>query len=141
MTVKDQLEQIIRLHKAINRKLAQRRALQDLATHTTSVYSDMPKQKTLADPVGHLVQRMVDLEAEVDADIDLLADMKAVVQLWFAGLADARQRNVMELRYIECLEWSQVAQASGYSARRAYQLHEAAIETLQSISVDYSSET
>jgi len=136
MTIKERLDQIIELHKSINRKLAQKRALQDMATGTGATLSDLPRKKEPGDRVGHLVQRMVDLEAEADADIDCLADMKEEAKLWFDRLTDVRHREVMELRYLECLEWSQVAKAIGYDVRHAYRLHCEAVAVIKNSSPD-----
>jgi hypothetical protein len=136
MTIREQLDQIIELHTGVNRKLAQKRALQDLATGTGTAISDMPRKKEPGDRVGRLVQRMVDLEAEADADTDRLADMKEEAKRWFAYLTDARHREVMELRYLECLEWSQVARATGYDVRHAYRLNSEAITVIENSSCD-----
>jgi DNA-directed RNA polymerase specialized sigma subunit len=136
MTIREELDRIIKLHKSINRKLAQRHALQDMATSTAPGISDTPGKKNPSDRVGHLVQRMVDLEAEADKEIDRLADMKEAVKLLFACLPDARHRDVMELRYLECLEWSQVAKATGYYKRHALRLHSEAVALLENSAPD-----
>ena len=62
--------------------------------------------------------------------------MKEEAKLWFTRLTDARHREVMELRYLECLEWSQVARATGYDVRHAYRLHNEAVAVIQNSSPD-----
>jgi len=136
MTIKERLDRIIRLHKEIDRKLAQKRALRDMATGTGPALSDLPRKKEPGDRVGRLVQRMIDLEAEADADIDRLAGMKEEAKLWFDLLADARHREVMELRYLECLEWSQVARATGYDVRHVFRLHSEAVAVIENSAPD-----
>ena len=77
MTAKDYLSQAKYLDTRINSKIRQVADLNDLATKATTTLTGMPHnpnhgRSTMADCVA----KIVDLQAEINADIDALVDLK-----------------------------------------------------------------
>ena len=77
MTVKEYLGQAYRLDQRINSKLEQLESLNGLATKCTSTLTGMPKNPSRSTSMmADAVAKIVDLQAEINRDIDLLVDLK-----------------------------------------------------------------
>ena len=131
MTKKEYLSQAYRLDQRINSKLAQVTALNDLATKCTSTLSDMPRNPnrsifTMADAVD----KIVDLQAEIDRDIDALVDLKRDIVRAVKAVANTEYQMILELRYLCFKTWEQIAVDMGYSVRHVYRIHNEAVESI-----------
>lgn len=73
MTAKEYLNQAYRLDQRINSKIAQVSALNDLATKCTSTITGMPHSPSKsASPMEKAITKIMDLQAEINADIHQL---------------------------------------------------------------------
>lgn len=131
MTKKDYLSQAYRLDQRINSKLAQVTALNDLATKCTSTLSDMPRNpnrsiSTMADAV----EKIVDLQAEINHDIDMLVDLKRDIVRAIKAVANTEYQTILELRYLCFKTWEQIAVDMGYNVRHVYRIHDEAVESI-----------
>ena len=77
MTAKEYLSQARYLDARINTKIKQLEALNTLATSATSVLTGMPHSPNKAtSKMADIVDKIVDLQAEINRDIDALVDLK-----------------------------------------------------------------
>ena len=77
MTAKEYLSQAHRIDQRINSKLEQVKSLRALAEKATSTLSDTKVSGTNnVTRMQDIITKMVDLEAEINADIDTLVDLK-----------------------------------------------------------------
>lgn len=131
MTKKEYLSQAYRLDQRINSKLAQVTALNDLATKCTSTLSDMPRNpsrgiSTMADAVD----KIVDLQAEINRDIDSLVDLKREIVRAIKAVVNTEYQTILELRYLCFKTWEQIAVDMGYNVRHVYRIHDEAVESI-----------
>lgn len=132
MTKKEYLSQAYRLDQRINSKLAQVTALNDLATKCTSTLSDMPRNpsrgvSTMADAV----EKIVDLQAEINHDIDALVDLKREIVRVIKAVINTEYQTILELRYLCFKTWEQIAVDMGYNVRHVYRIHDEAVNQIQ----------
>lgn len=77
MTAKEYLGQAYRLDQRINSKLEQIFSLNDLATKATATITGMPHNPSPAtSPMADAVEKITDLQTEINQDIDHLVDLK-----------------------------------------------------------------
>ena len=69
-----------------------------------------------------LVDKLVDAEAAINADIDELISLRAEAAAVFGSLPE-RDKTLMELRYLEGLTWEKVAERMSYSTRQVLRIH------------------
>ena len=82
MTVKetkDYLAKAYRIDQRINSKLEQVSSLRALATKATVTFSDMPKGSGDVHSREKIIVKIIDLEHGINADIDVLVDLKAEI--------------------------------------------------------------
>lgn len=131
MTKKEYLSKAYRLDQRINSKLAQVTALNDLATKCTSTLSDMPSNpnrgiSTMADAV----EKIVDLQVEINRDIDALVDLKRDIVRAIKAVENTEYQTILELRYLCFKTWEQIAVDMGYNVRHVYRIHDEAVERI-----------
>lgn len=134
MTKKEYLSQAYRLNQRINSKLAQVTALNDLATKCTTTLSDMPRNpnrsiSTMADAV----EKIVDLQSEINRDIDALVDLKRDIVRAIKAVENTEYQTILELRYLCFKTWEQIAVYMGYNVRHVYRIHDEALNALSAI--------
>ena len=106
MTPKEFLQQIRSADRLIDSKLKQLECLRDETTRTSSMISDMPRSDSPnLQRMESTIVKLLDLEAEINADIDRLVDMKRVARDAINALSNADQRLVLELRYLCYKTW------------------------------------
>lgn len=134
MTAKEFLSQAKYLDARINSKIRQVSDLNDLATNATSALTGMPHnpnhgRSTMADCVA----KIVDLQAEINADIDALVDLKREILETIKGLENVEYQTILERRYL-CFEtWEKIAAEMGYDLRWLFRLHGKALDAVQSV--------
>ncbi len=131
MMKKEYLAQAYRLDQRINSKLAQVTALNDLATKCTSTLSVMPRNpsrgiSTMADAV----EKIVDLQTEINRDIDALVDLKRNIVRAIKAVENTEYQTILELRYLCFKTWEQIAVDMGYNVRHVYRIHDEAVECI-----------
>ena len=131
MTIKEYLAQAYRIDKRINSKLEQIVSLRELATKATSTLSDTPPSgsRNIHSMVGIIV-KMMELENEINADIDVLVDLKKEIMSIIKKINNPEQQTLLELRYLCFKTWEQIAVDMGYSIQNAYKVHDRALENI-----------
>ena len=134
MNAKEYLSQAKYLDARINSKIRQVADLNDLATNATTALTGMPHnpnhgRSTMADCVA----KIVDLQAEINADIDALVDLKRDILETIKRLQNVECQTILERRYL-CFEtWERIAAEMGYGLRWLFRLHGRALDDVQSI--------
>lgn len=130
--VKKQLEQAYYIDKQINSKLEQVSSLRSIATKaTTTLRVDAGGGGHDNHSMESVIAKIVDLEADINADIDKLIDLKRDIGEKVKSVQQPDSRTVLELRYLCFKKWEQIAVDMSFSMQRVYQIHEKAIAELQ----------
>ena len=128
MTVKEYLGQAYRLDQRINSKLEQLESLNGLATKCTSTLTGMPKNPSRSTSMmADAVAKIVDLQAEINRDIDLLVDLKCEMVRVIKNVDHAEYQTLLELRYLCFKTWEQIAVDMNYSIDNVYRIHRKAL--------------
>ncbi len=124
MTAKEYLEQLPTLSKGIIRKRQRLETLRGMAKRTTPVYGGTAVQRTREiSPISKILDKVIDLEKEIDEDENTLANLKS--ELWdlLAELSDERFKTLLWFKYAEEKPWADVAYEIGYSYGHTRNLH------------------
>ena len=131
MTTKEYLAQAYRIDQRINSKLEQIVSLRELATKATSTLSDTPPSGSRnVHSMEGIIVKMIELENEINADIDVLVDLKKEIMSIIKKINNPEQQTLLELRYLCFKTWEQIAVDMGYSIQNAYKVHDRAIENI-----------
>lgn len=128
MIAKEYLMQAKFLDMRINSKIQQIEALNDLATSATSVLTGMPHSPNKAtSKMADAVAKIVDLQAEINHDIDMLVDLKREISSTIKAVPSSELQTLLEKRYLCFQSWEQIAVDMGYSMHHLYKLHNQAL--------------
>ncbi len=124
MTVKGYLSQAYKLDQQIDSKCEQVFALRALATKATAALGGMPNGGR-KDPrsMETIICRLADMEAEINADIDRLLDIKQETKRLIAAVDKPIYRIILELRYLCYKPWCEIADRLGYDPHYLLKLH------------------
>lgn len=131
MTTKEYLAQAYRIDQRINSKLEQIVSLRELATKATSTLSDTPPSGSRnVHSMEGIIVKMIELENEINADIDVLVDLKKEIMSIIKKINNPEQQTLLELRYLCFKTWEQIAVEMRYSIQNAYKVHDRALENI-----------
>ena len=134
MTAKEYLSQARYLDERINAKIKQVEALNTLATSATSVLTGMPHSPNKAtSKMANIVDKIVDLQAEINRDIDELVDLKKAIGELIKAVDCPEQQTLLEKRYLCFQSWEQIAVDMFYSMHYLYKVHNSALEKCEAI--------
>lgn len=131
MNVKTYLGQAYRIDKRINSKLEQVVSLRELATKATSTLNEANTGGSRnIHSMEKIIAKMMDLEAEINRDIDVLIELKKEIVYLIKKVENPEYQTLLELRYLCFKTWEQIAVEMGYSIQNAYKMHDRAIEAV-----------
>lgn len=129
MTAKEYLSQAFRLDQRINSKLEQVSRLRGMAVKATgSFQAERISGTSQHSPMESAVVKLIDLEYEINDDIDRLVDLKREMTSLIERIPDPSYRVLLELRYLGCSRWEDIALKMGYDLRWVYRLHGRALK-------------
>ena len=129
MTAKEYLSQARHLDARIDAKIKQVSYLNGLAVNATSALNGMPHSPNKGTSrMANIVEKIVDLQAEINADIDELVDLKREISAMIKSVPDTNQQTVLEKRYLCFESWEQIAIGMGFSLHYLYKVHAAALD-------------
>ena len=131
MNAKEYLSQAYRIDQRINSKLEQVMSLRTLLGKATGTLNGAPKAAT---PNPHSMEdticKMVDMENEINADIDMLVNLKTEIMKCIKQIGNPEYQTLLELRYLCFKNWEDISTEMDYSLRRLYELHNLALEQI-----------
>ena len=131
MTAQEYLSQARYLDMRIRSKIKQIEDLNDLATSTTLVLSDMPKSPSGAQSrMADAICKIVDLQAEINGDIDKLVDLKREIVGVIKAVDNIELQTLLEKRYLCYMQWEEIAAEMGYSMQHIFRQHTSALKKI-----------
>ena len=132
MTAKEYLNQAYWLDRRINSKLEQLSALRDMATKTTSIMNDDVVSRTRnVHSMQDVIAKIIDMQAEVNADIDRLVDLKRDIMQVVKAVDNPELQTLLELRYLCFKDWPDIACEMHCSESNVYKVHSRALQAVR----------
>lgn len=120
---KEELNNIIRLNDRIESKIRQKEEIRATMSGVGGIdYSKEKVQTSLSNSVEDLIIKLVDFEIEITKDIDRLVDLKRKA-CQAINKIDGVYGTILEMRYLECMRWEEIAYRLKYSIQHVYRLH------------------
>lgn len=127
------LKQYIILDRKIDRMIADLERLRGKLGKLTPTLSDIPsgggsiyKSVDIA-----LIDKIVDLEAEINHKIDRVIDLKREIERLIDSIDDEREKLLMSYRYLDGMTFEWIASEMHYSWRHTHRLHKSALGKLK----------
>ena len=134
MTAKEFLSQAYWLDRRIDSKLSQIVALRNMVTKTNSVMNDSPFTHTRnVHSMQDTIAKIVDMEAEINADIDKLVDLKRLIMHTIKDVGSPEYQTLLELRYLCFWNWEKISMNMHYSRSQLFNLLPCALEEMERI--------
>jgi len=132
---KEYLSQAMWLDRIINNKLEQKEVLEALSQRCTV---DFSREKVCGgseatSPMEDATVKIIDLSNEINKDIDTLVDLKKVIMKTINDIGDFRYRLILEMRYINNKDWTEIGNSMGYDTRYTMKLHGRALKEIDEI--------
>lgn len=128
MTAREYLSQAYYLDQRINSKIEQVESLNDLAKKAGCAISGMPRNPDRAvSSMANAVEKIVDLQVEINADIDRMVRLKAEIMKVIRQVDHPEFQTLLEKRYLNFHTWGQIAADMGYNVRHLYRIHDRAL--------------
>lgn len=112
MTVRE-MSQLYYLNREIDQLKRQLEELECLAEGTTQVITGMPHGSGTSDKVGRYAVRIADLRSMIDNRKARCWDELNRLNAYIDGVEDSLTRQILSLRYVNGLNWQQVADCVG----------------------------
>lgn len=110
---KRELSQLYWLKREIARNKARLAQLEAAASSASAPLTGMPGGGGASDRVGMYAAEIADLRSIIDANIRRCWRELRRLSRYISTVEDSQMRQILTLRYIECLTWNQVADAIG----------------------------
>lgn len=91
----------------------------------------MPGHGGAPDRRAELVAKIIDARREYEAEIESKLDEEKDALALIHMLPEGRHRTALELYYVDCLRWEDVAEQMHYAPTYMRRLHMAALDMLQ----------
>lgn len=108
-----ELSQLYWLKKEIARNKARLAELEAASSAASVQLTWMPGGGGASDRVGMYAAEIADLRGIIDANIRRCWQELRRLSRYISTVEDSQMRQILTLRYIECLTWNQVADAIG----------------------------
>ena len=124
MTTKQYLNQIDRINRMVNNKLAEIYQLKTMVCSiSVSANEDKVQSSSGKDKLGSAVAKIVDLENEINNAIDVYVEKKDRIVSQIDSIKDIMEYQVLFSRYIERKTFEQIAEDNDYSVRQILRIH------------------
>lgn len=134
MKAKEYLQQLQRLDTVINQKIKEVHDLRLKSQSTGSI--DYSKERVQTSPSGDapfvkLIGRIIDLEAEINAEIDRYVDEKHRIINQIQGLKNSKYIEILYKHYVEFKRLEVVAVEMNFTYQYVVELHGYALKDFQ----------
>lgn len=93
-------------------------------------YSDMPKSHGVGGDLSDTIVRYEKLSIRITQERVRQADVMEEITLAISQIDKAIERWILSLRYIQLMKWEKIAEETGYSEQRIYEIHGEALRYL-----------
>lgn len=133
MTAKEYLSQAYRLDQRINSNLAEIERLRQMAMSISSpVLGEKVKSARSADPpYVRYVHRIMELDAKINAEIDLFVSLKEQIREVIDGVTNADEQLVLKYRYIHNYTWERIGEKMNADPRTVRRWHYEALQAVR----------
>lgn len=134
MKAKEYLQQLQRLDTVMNQKI---READDLRLKSCSIGSiDYSKERVQSSPPGNapfvkMIDRIIDLEAEINAEIDKYFDDKHKIINQIQSLQTVNHIQLLYKRYVEFKKFETIAVEMNFTYQYAIELHGHALQEFE----------
>lgn len=131
MTAKQYLSQIRHLDTRINQRIREKELLQQEALSTGAIRYDKDRVQTSPDGTPRqlkLIEKAADMEAEINAMVDQMIDVRHIIIEQIQNLPDHRYVQILFKRYVEYKTFEQIAVDMSYTYKWVCDLHGAALD-------------
>ena len=130
MTPKQFLQQARRLDERINSYATELNGLRGLTALAPSG-SERVQTSTSCDRMINTIEKIISLEVKINAELDRLIDLKTDIHNKIEAVLDQDERLMLRMRYLQYMEWEQIAEALHWSLRYIYKLHGKALLSIE----------
>ncbi len=133
MTAKEYLKQAYRLDHRINSDLAEVERLRSMARSVNSPGFDAhydPNHATEA-PFIRCLEKVWQMEEKINAEIDMLVDLKQQMRLAIGTVTNADEQMVLRYRYIHNKTWEQIGDELHADKSTVRRWHGAALQHIR----------
>lgn len=134
MGIKEELKDLRVISKIIDSK---NRQLAQLKRYCTTIKSfDYSKEKINGgkkQDFSDTVDKIIDLENEINKDIDDLIDKKTKMNEFIKSVLSGNEYAVIQMRYFEELNWLEIAIKLNYTEINIYKIHGKALFKLNKV--------
>ena len=125
MTTKEYLQQAYRLDQKINSDIAEVNALRGMAASVSSQQlSDRVQTSRRGEaPYVPSLEKIMEMEDKINAEIDLLVDLKDEIRGIITTVVNTDERMVLRYRYVHNFTWEQIANELHVDARTVRRWH------------------
>ena len=120
MTKKEYLLQYKDAQREVDRLINERARWIARATKVTPTYTGMPHGGSGEDRMQDAVERLSEVEKELNEKIDKLVDLRREVDMAISTIGDTRLETVLRYRYIDDMTFEQMALKMNYCTFAAY---------------------
>lgn len=133
MSPKQYLRQAYRLNELLNSETEELSLLRQFVNNiTTSDLSKKPSGSKNKDaPYTNAVNRIVDLEAKINREIDEYARLKDEIRETINGLTDNDEKLLLRCRYVNFLTWNEICEKMNISMRTVHRIHASALKNIK----------
>lgn len=127
------LKRYVWLNKKIDRKYAEIERWRTMLGKVTAQYTSQPKGggSIYKSSDINIVDKIVDLEAELNNEIDQLVELKQSIENIIAAVDNDRERMILTYRYIDGQKFEWIASEMSLDWRWMHRLHVRALNKLQ----------
>ncbi len=111
---KKELSQLYFLNREIEEQQRRLVELETLATSSTSQITGMPCMSRISDKVGKYAAEIADLKGLLDLNLKKCFYELSRLNRYIASIDDSEMRMILSLRYVNGLNWEQVAASISY---------------------------
>ena len=123
MTKKEYLLQYKDAQREVDRLINERARWIARATKVTPTYTGMPHGGSGEDRMQDAVERLSEVEDELNDKIDWLVDLRREIETVICTIGDQRLETVLRYRYIDCMTFEQIAVIMDYSYDHVIRMH------------------
>ncbi len=130
MTIRDYLSQAYRLDQRIDSNIREVSTLRKMMGSISSpVLGDRVQTSRPAEaPFVRSIEKIMLLEEKINAEIDLLVDLKEQIRSVIAAVPDTDERMVLSYRYVHNLTWEQISDELNESVSTVKRRHKSALD-------------